>query len=467
MALESVYRLLPTRLQDIACSLEGWRIQKYRYGRAFWDALREAEARVAWSPEQMRQYRDERLRAFVHHAATTVPYYRELFAREKLDPDGICTLDDLAHLPLLTKHEVKRLGKQLVSEAVPLWQKTETHTSGTTGSGLRLATTIEALQQQWGIWWRYLRWHGVGLGTWCGNFGGRSVVPIRQKGPPFWRYNRPGKQILFSGYHMSGENLPAYVAELRRWQPPWIHGYPSLLALLAAYLLESGETLGYVPRAVTIGAESLLPHQAELIGQAMGTHPRQHYGMTEAVANISQWPDGVLRVDEDFAAVEFLPTGVERQYRVVGTNLSNPATPLIRYEVGDLVTLPAGSSDDGGLGRVVEAIDGRKEDYVLLPNGVRVGRMDHIFKDLVRIREAQIHQRRVGEIVISLVKAEGYTEADERHLLAETRQRIGDDTDIRIEYVEALERSHTGKLRFVVSELAEGKIGEGDMEDAR
>jgi len=114
---------------------------------------------------------------------------------------------------------------------------------------------------------------------------------------------------------------------------------------------------------------------------------------------------------------------------------------------------------------VVEAIDGRKEDYVLLPGGARVGRMDHVFKDMVRVREAQIHQREVGRITIRVVRGDGYTESDERQLLEEIRQRIGDETEIDIEYVEELQRSRTGKLRFVVSELVGGRIGGGERDE--
>lgn len=458
MTFESVYRLLPVWAQHIACSLEGWRIGRSRYGVAFLEELRQAEVRAEWPAERICEFRDERLRAFVRHAAETVPYYRELFLHEQIDPAGIRNLDDLGQLPVLTKQDVKRLGARLFSESVPARKRTETHTSGTTGGGLRLPVTLEAIQRQWAVWWRYRRWHGITSDTWCGYFGGRSVVSIHQNRPPFWRCNLPGRQILFSGYHMSRENLPAYVSELRRRQPPWIHGYPSLLALLASYLLDSQDDLGYQPQAITIGAESLLPQQAAVIRRALGVSPRQHYGMAEAVANISEWPDGMLRVDEDFAAVEFLPTGIERQFRVVGTNFTNLAAPLIRYDVGDLVTLPAEPEENGCPGRVVEAIDGRKEDYVLLPGGARLGRMDHIFKDMVRIQEVQIYQRQVGELTLRVVKGDGYSEADERQLLAETRRRVGDDTAVRIEYVDTLLRSRTGKLRLVISELAEGQL---------
>ena len=42
--------------------------------------------------------------------------------------------------------------------------------------------------------------------------------------------------------------------------------------------------------------------------------------------------------------------------------------------------------------------------YVVLPDGTRVGRMDHCFKDMVSVREAQIHQAQLGEITVRIVR---------------------------------------------------------------
>ena len=455
---EALYLKLPILVQHVACSLEGWRIQRTRFGDPFPALLQEAESHTFWSARQLRAYRDQRLRTFIQHCVRTVPFYRHRFRECGISPEDIRTLEDLQCLPILTKEEVQDHYPELVSGAVPKRQQITTHTSGTTGGGLRFATTLPAIQEQYAIWWRYFRWHGLQLGTWRGYFGGRSVVPLSQMHPPFWRYNRSGKQILFSAYHMSPANLGAYVGELRRRRPPWLHGYPSLLALLAAYVLESGTDLGYEVCWVTTGAENLLPQQADLIGRAFGVRPKQHYGTAEAVANISECEYGVLHVDEDFAAVEFVPNPDGPGYRVIGTDFTNPATPLLRYDVQDLVTLSDITCPCGRHGRTVASVDGRLEDYVVLKNGARLGRMDHIFKDMMNIREAQIYQKRAGEIIIRVVRGRNYTNVDEAALLHEIRKRVGDDTDILIEYVENLERSHTGKLRFVVSEIPEAKL---------
>jgi phenylacetate-coenzyme A ligase PaaK-like adenylate-forming protein len=456
---EALYLRLPIPLQHAACTFIGWRTSRTRYGGRFDSMLTEAEARTFWTADELRAHQEDRLQKFVAHAVASAPFYRERFAAAGVDPSAVRSIEDLRAMPILTKEEAQKNVRELISTVVPDTERTWIHTSGTTGGALRFPTTMTSVQLQWAVWWRYKRWHGIQRHTRCGYFGGRSIVPAAQSSPPFWRYNRAGKQILFSGYHMSPANLPSYVEELRRRQPPWLFGYPSLLALLASHILETGTDLGYAVRWITIGAESLLAHQADVIARAFGVRPLQHYGMSEAVANISECELGALHVDEDFAPVEFVPLENGSAYKVVGTNFSNPATPLLRYEMKDLVTIrPEASCACGRAGRVVESLDGRIEDYVVLPNGTRVGRMDHVFKDMVNVKEAQIQQRRRGHMMICVVRGAGYSAHDEEELLREARKRVGDEMDIEIAYSEELPRTATGKLRLVVSEVEGASI---------
>jgi phenylacetate-CoA ligase len=457
--LEAIYLRLPVALQHAACSLVGWRTKRTRYGREFRQILTDAEARTYWTADHTASFRDRRLAEFVSRAAT-LPFYRDRIHAAGGSPSDIRTLGDLSALPVLTKAEVQEHASELVSPHAASSRGVRTvHTSGTTGGGLRFPVTLRAVQEQWAIWWRYRQWHGMRYGTWCALFAGRSVVPSSQMRPPFWRVNFPGRQLIFSGYHMGGENLSSYLGELRRRRVPWLHGYPSLLTLLAAHLLETKFDLGYEMRWITIGAESLLPHQSDVIQQAFGVAPLQHYGLAEAVANVSQCGLGALHVDEDFAAVEFLPLEETGLYRIVGTNLSNPAMPLIRYDSQDVATLrEAASCGCGRPGRVVESINGRREDYVVLRDGRFVGRMDHIFKDMVNIREAQIHQTKPGEMTIRVVRGRGYEADDEHALRREAAKRVGDDMTVKIEYMTSLPRSKVGKLRLVVSEIAAASI---------
>lgn len=450
---EQIYDALPVQLQNAVCSLEGWRIARTRYNSDFRQRLVDAERRLTMSCEELAAYRDRRLAEFVMHAARSVPYYRDLFARLGADPREFRSLGDLARLPILNKATVQDDPLAFVSRDVPRHRRVSLRTGGTTGGGLPLVSTHSALREQHATWWRYFRRHGIEPGTWCAYFSGRTIVPIARRAPPFWRVNRPGRQILFSSFHTWPEHLDAYLYELRRAKVPWIHGYPSQIAQLAAHILSNDIDLGFRVRWITTASENLLPRQASLIEQAFGVRPVQHYGMTEAVANIWQCEAGGLHVDEDFSAVELIPANDGgTQHSVIGTNLSNPAMPLLRYDTQDLVTVSLDRCACGRSGRCISRIDGRATDSVELENGAPSGPIDFIFEHVAHIREFQVVQRAAGDLKFRIVRTDGFNGCDEKAMRQAIERRFGAQARCVFEFVEHLERCGNGKLRFVVDE---------------
>lgn len=441
-----MYNALPAPLQNVAFSVEGARIQRTRYGEGFRRMLAEFESHLDWSADRLAAWRDGRLRALVRHAYGTVPYYRDVMDDGGVDPASIKHLDDLGRLPLLTKDMVRAEPERFVSSEAKGMNLLPVHTSGTTGSGFRFASTVECQQAQFACFWRYYRQHGLELGTWQAQFSSRSAVPRRVTRPPFWRIDLPGRRYYMSAFHESPANLRAYYDVIAGRRFEWISGYPSLMVLLAQWMNERALTFDFV-RAVTCGAENLLDHQAHAMDRAFGQRPVQSYGQTENVGIFSQQPDGRILVDEDFSAVEFVP--LEGVLQVVGTCLFNYATPLIRYCTKDVVRL----GDVTGPRREIAWLDGRQEDYVSLPDGTRVGKLDHVFKDTCHFREAQIHQRGDYSVVLKVVGEPCMCIEDEKRALVEFRKSVGEGLPVEFEYLSAIERKGSSKLRFVVSEV--------------
>lgn len=452
MGVEALYGRLPAFAQDAAVTWHGWRLASRRYNREFRGILTGCREREFASSRQTMAFRNERLRCFVA-AAARLPYYQALFARCGVVPESVRTLADLERLPVLDKRTVQQARHQLA--APPAGRQLTCRTSGSTGAGLEFPASRRAEREQYAIWWRYRLARGIDLATPCLYLGGRQVVPAHQRRPPFWRHNRAGRQLLFSGYHLSAATAPAYLKAMRASGTEWLHGYPSMVALLAAFALQHGQRLRL--RWVTLAAENVLPAQRQAIRSAFGVAPAEHYGLAEGVANFSECPNGRLHVDEDFAAVEFLPLG-DSQYRVVGTNFSNPAFPLLRYDTGDVATVTGGQCDCGRPGRVVDAVDGRREDYVIGRAGTRFGRLDHLFKDAANIREAQIRQTAPGRMTLAVVRGPRYGADDERRLRRAAVARVGEELTVDIAYVDALPRTAAGKVRFVASALPEAAV---------
>jgi phenylacetate-CoA ligase len=264
-----------------------------------------------------------------------------------------------------------------------------------------------------------------------------------------------GKQVLFSAYHLKPRFLPYYIEELNRRRPPWIQGYPSILAVIAGYMLEHDAKLDYIPTVVMSSSESLLPHQRTIIEEAFGTRCRQLYSMTEAVASITECPEGRLHIDEDFSCVELIAVD-SSCFRLVGTSYANHAFPLIRYDTGDIVEMGTElSCPCGRAGRVIASIDGRREDYVVTPDGRKIGRLDHILKDMTFVRECQICQTSTAAVTFRVVRALGYNADHEARLVCEAKRRLGQELAIHVEYRDVLPRTARGKLRFVISTVGQ------------
>ena len=454
--LESVYQRLPVWLQNVALSGFGYHVKMTRYNSEFYRSLHAMQERDSWPAEKVQAFLDEQVARFVRHAAETVPYYRDLFRREGLDHREIASVEDLCKLPVLRKSTVQERVADFVSEAIPKPQLIRVETSGSTGAGLPVFATMQALRDQWAVWWRHRLRHGIEPGTPCVIFRGLALFPAEQSEPPYWRYNRAERQIYVNGNQINEKSFPSILEEFNRRRVPWFHGYPSAISALAALMLEHGRRLDYQVRRISMSSEQVLDHQLEAMEKAFGVRPTHHYGMVEAVANISQDPDGVSYVDEDFAPVELIPTEASGRFGIVGTNITNPAFPLIRYQMDDVAQ--ASGEKDGRGRRIIDGVLGRKDDYVVTANGSRIGRLDFLFVGNVNVREAQIVQHRIGHITVRIVRGHRYTAADEAQILAAAHKRLSEDTSIEFEYVPAIEKGPSGKLRHVLSHLSEGQL---------
>ncbi len=455
--LTALYGAAPWWAQNLMCSAEGLRLRRQRFSGEFDERLERARIREGWTIAQRGARRIARLRAMLVHAERNVPYWRDAIRASGLVPARIGHASEIEALAITDKDLILREGDRMRATSLPHAEADaplRLQTSGTTGAGMRFVLSTGALREQWAVCWRYRMWHGLMPRTWCAQLGGRLIVPVDNREPPFWRMNFPGRQMLLSCYHLGPATGEQYLRAIAEHRIPWIHGYPSMVTVLADAAASSSIRLPAL-RWVTLASESVSAVQRERIERGFGVVPREHYAQTEAVANFSECPHGRLHVDEDYGYVEFVPhartADGTQMYRVVGTSLDNWHQPFLRYDTGDLVVLDDAPCPCGRPGRIVREIDGRREDAILMRDGSIVGRADHIFKTLEFVREAQIRQRRPGHVALHVVPRGAWTPAHEAELLASARSRLA-DTTIDIHVVESIPRTAGGKLRMVVRE---------------
>lgn len=458
-----LYSLLPPLAQDVLVSVAGVRRRRLRFSPHFDARLRFLTESDGWPMSDLAAYQEEQLRLLVEHAYSHVPYYRRAFDELRLRPSDIRTVEDLRKLPVLEKETVRAQAKDFVSRAFRKRSLIAGHTSGTTGAGLRLLYERRAVAEEFAAIWRLRRRLGLGLSDPFAVFRGLSVVPVRRGRPPFWRRNLSMNQILFSQYHTRPENLPSYAEELERCGTVYYEGYPSFMSLLADHLVQSGTTLSRPPRAALTSSETLFDFQRRTIERGFGTRVHDRYGNAELCCSMIECERGRLHLDMEFGIAELDVKESGDGWEtgdLICTGFANYAMPFLRYRTGDVATRMTRACECGRERTAFFRVDGRVEDYVVTPSGVRVGRMDHVFKDLTNVREAQIVQDEPGAIRVRVVRRSTYGTRDENKLREELQSRLGEEMGIEVEYADEIEREPNGKFRLVKSSLIGGRLRE-------
>lgn len=459
--LESLYPKLPIFLQNLACTLYGWREKQTRFNADYENYLTEYLQSQYLSADEKRHAQETSLRKLLAHCQKTVPYYQDVFKQVGLNPDADDIVAELKKLPVLSKEDLRNNEKSLLSSEKDQIAHVEMHTSGTTGKALTLYRDKLSIASQWALCYRHRQRFGCQFGDEHVNFTGKIVVPTEQQNPPFWRHNYAFNQHLVNMQHINGDNIASIVGFLNTLKPVFYSGYPSIIAEVSRLALEHGLPLKEAarPKAVFAGAENTLDYQKEAIEAWTGAVVTDLYGLTEGNCHLSRCEHGNYHVDHEYGFVECVDgemlTDGRIKGRLVGTSFTNFAMPLLRYDTGDMAIWKAADYQCpcGRQGDVIESIEGRVDDFVLLKDGKRVMRFDYLFKGTDDIKEAQVCQYKPGEVVFKLVSRVGPSKALEQELEAQFIKWITDDMTLIFEYVDRIPRSNTGKFKAVQSFL--------------
>jgi phenylacetate-CoA ligase len=229
----------------------------------------------------------------------------------------------------------------------------------------------------------------------------------------------------------------------------------SALHQLAFCILEQG--LKPLPlRVVLTSSEPLLLSQRAAIEQAFQCPVRETYGMSEKAAAASECEYGRLHLWPDVAVYEVVngdrPAAPGETGELLCTSLINPAMPLIRYRVGDLVRLAA-ESERCACGRtlpLLEEVVGRSGDVLQGANGRMIppSSMEAVFDTNLRIREGQIIQEAIDRIRVRYVPAANCDHQDLGLLESRIVERMG-PVRVTFEEMDGIPRGNNGKFQAV------------------
>ncbi len=445
---QKIYFASPLIVKNLMSSLYGLIESRKRYGNHFhywFELLKNYEYK---SNSDLINFRDSQLESFLKFVLENCGFYKDINSL------------DIKNFPTLNKQDLrKNFEKILVKNSE---EKTRiVHTSGTTGSSLIFPLTYSCFQREYAFRAMHYWWAGIDVTKKpkIATFSGHPVTKPDRTIAPFWVYDYFNNWLLFSSYHIKPENEKYYIQEFLKFEPEVIHGYPSTVYLIARAYRKYGSKLNSL-KAIFTASETLLDFQRKEIEEAFQVKVYNWYGNTEMCANVVECEKSKMHLKYEHSFVEILNDKNEEckpgeTGRLICTNFSNKAFPIIRYDIGDIVKVSEKQECDCGRGGIiVDFVQGRIEDYVITKDNKKIGRLDHLFKDTIGIKEAQIVQNEIGKIIINYVKDSSFSKKDLELLKKECELRFSDQMDIELNEISSLERTKNGKIRFIVSNVS-------------
>ena len=165
--------------------------------------------------------------------------------------------------------------------------------------------------------------------------------------------------------------LPELVQALNTFRPVVLVGYPSVMQVLAEEQLAG--RLHLTPILVSTGGEYLATETRSHIAEAFGCLVRDNYGASEFMHIAFECRYDRLHLNTDWVILEpvdeeYLPVPAGQvSHTTLLTNLANYVQPLIRYDLGDRITMipdpcPCGSP------LPTMRVEGRRDEILHLPN---------------------------------------------------------------------------------------------------
>jgi len=398
--LYGLYHSMPYPVQNALTSARGLLLAKHRYANSTLRYLRELQSHEKWTPDPIADYQRASLQRILDHARTEVPYYWDY-------PDLTLTSPgDIAKLPVLHREVVRANPNWFVVRGQPGSDCIRVGTTGTTGASLQVSYSEGVARRNWAFHMRRWAWAGIKPRSPRVTFFGSRVVPPDRRIPPFWTHNYAERQALASIFHLSESNAPHYMDFLRQQAHKVLEGFPSVLAILADFILKTGRPIPM--RVVFTDGEPLYPRLRESIEEAFATRVFDLYGNTELCGLIHECEAHRLHVMPDYSYLEILderdrPVAPGVEGFLVWTGFINDTMPLIRYRIGDRGCWdPDPSCTCGRAFRCVTPTITRESDLLRCPDGriFSPRALNQALKGAKTLRFCQIIQEHPGQVLV-------------------------------------------------------------------
>lgn len=410
--------------------------------------------RTQYKPaETIRSIQLQKLQLLLAHAYKNVPYFKSLFDSVGASPADIQKLSDLQLLPLTDKETIQKLPvSEKTAANIDISSCRSFLTSGTTGLPLKFFITRNDLTIKNLICARshmacgLKPWHKIVV------FGGDRVVNTKKS----WNE----RLMLWRRREISAwDPVPEWVNIIKGFNPDLFVSRVTTLRLLAEEI--KARKIDFINPVKVFSSAGILDQRTrEYLSSAFKCPVIDFY--TSFEGGCLAWECEKCRgyhMNSDSIIIEILkdgrPVSPGEEGEVVITNLHLSAMPFIRYRQGDCVVLSEKQPVCGVNLPLIEKINGRKDDYIVLKSGRKIPPQPvyHVMIPVSGVKQWRIIQENIDKLVVEIEPYPEFNTRSEEVLREEILKLLQEPIKIEVRKVDSIPVDPTKKFKPVNSKV--------------
>jgi len=451
---EKIFFLLPHFFQNLLISTFNILAYKKRYGGKYHYYLSHFKKNRILTKEELVDIQKTRYSEFIQEVVLKSPFYKNEFK----EVNNYSSIESIRDLLIVKKEILRRNSKTIhtITEKEGILSKT----GGTTGKSLEVIFTHDNMQERFAMLDDFRSRFGYKLGKKTAWFSGKSLLNKNDlKKNRFWKTDNWYNVRYYSTFHIKESYLKYYIEDLIKYKTEYIVGFPSSLLDIAKYGLKKNISFPKeLVKAIFPTAETITEEMKFNIEKFFKAPMYNQYASSEGAPFIFECEQRNLHLELQSGVFEVLddqdnPTN---SGRLITTSFTTLGTPLIRYDIGDSITLSSNVCSCPNKNPLVKEILGRIDDYIYSPeNGkINLGNVSNTLKDTKGIKKFQAIQDKLNEICIKVeVDNTIYDNKIEAIFIRNWRDRVGERMKIDIDYVNEIQVEKSGKFRFVKNNI--------------
>lgn len=312
--------------------------------------------------EDIKDWQLKRISEIVDYAYENIPLYHKKYSKIGYQKGMIKTWNDFEKLPIVYKDELIEGFPNEIAKDIEDFNLS-TRSSGTSGKFLTLSLTIDS------IYIDTIQGVRQFLLQNANNYFPEDVILFIYT-VPWWIKNINGKYK--QEFLPTTASVDEVIKKIEEVKPKIISTYPTYLSKIADCRINLRK---YGVELVVVHSEQSTRKSRDMFEKILNVKVLDEYSSEELTRIALECPQHIYHLEEDACYIEIVDPITKQNLNygkkgvVVGTNLLNTSTPLIRYYQGDLAELGEPiKCECGNNCRVLRKLYGRYMDSIITKN---------------------------------------------------------------------------------------------------